>query len=250
MNTQEFNRVLITKFNDRASKYLCDNEKGYKQYIKENPDMCENIGEYGHQIKPVFDVDAFDAEPDIDEIIADIQKQIPGRSVNYAKREVREYKGKMKYSYRFYVDGVGITSKNLKASLIENEFNKSSIYDMRIYDKNKVLFLPLTTKKTDTAKVPLLIPKLMNVLILNAVLHISKMILKIGMLKCPLLKNQTETLRLYKKPTTIKMNLFGVGSVNLATSLTSFNCDWSQPCNSSRIFNDEKLFPKISNDEN
>ena len=111
MNTEAFNKVLITKFNDRASKYICDNEKGYKQYLKENPDMCENIGEYGQQIKPVFDVDAYDAEPDINEIIADIQKVFPEKSVNYAKREAREYKGKIKYSYRFYVDGVLIISK-------------------------------------------------------------------------------------------------------------------------------------------
>ena len=109
MNTQEFNKVLITKFNDRASKYICDNEKGYKQYLKENPDMVENIGEYGQQIKPILDVDAYDAEPNIDEIIADIQKIFPNKSVNYAKREPRDYKGKMKYSYRFYVDGVRIT---------------------------------------------------------------------------------------------------------------------------------------------
>ena len=158
MNTQECNKVLITKFNDRTSKYMCDNEKGYKQYLKENPDMCENIGEYGQQIKPVFDVDAYEAEPDVNEIIADINKIFPGKSVNYAKREPRDYKGKMKYSYRFYVDGVRITSKNLKALLIENEFNKNPIYDMSIYDKNKVLFLPLTTKKADSAKIPALIP--------------------------------------------------------------------------------------------
>ena len=111
MNTQEFNKVLITKFNDRTSKYMCDNEKGYKQYLKENQDMCENIGEYGQQIKPVFDVDAYEVEPDINEIIADINKIFPGKSVNYAKREPRDYKGKMKFSYRFYVDDVRITSK-------------------------------------------------------------------------------------------------------------------------------------------
>ena len=158
MNTQEFNRVLITKFNDRASKYICDNEKGYKQYLKENPDMVENIGEYGQQIKPILDIDAYDAEPDIKEIIADIHKIFPNKLINYAKRDSRDYKGKMKYSYRFYVDGVRITSKNLKALLIKNEFDKNPIYDMSIYDKNKVLFLPLTTKKADSSKIPALIP--------------------------------------------------------------------------------------------
>ena len=64
----------------------------------------------------------------------------------------------MKYSYRFYVDGVHIISKNLKKLLIKNGFDKNPIYDMSIYDSNKVLFLPLTTKKTDGSKIPPLTP--------------------------------------------------------------------------------------------
>ena len=109
-----FKKVFITKFNDRGYKYECDNIEGYKKHLKENPNMAENIGEYGQQIKPIFDIDAYDTDPNIDEIILDINTLFPEKTVNYAKREPREYKGKMKYSYRFYVDGVRIIAKNLK----------------------------------------------------------------------------------------------------------------------------------------
>ena len=55
----------------------------------------------------------------------------------------------MKYSYRFYLQGVRITSKNIKQLLINNGFDKNPIYNTSIYDKNKVLFLPFTKKKKD-----------------------------------------------------------------------------------------------------
>ena len=64
----------------------------------------------------------------------------------------------MKFSYRFYVLDVRITSRNLKQLIITNGLNKNIIYDMSIYDKNKVLFLPLTTKKADDNYVPPLNP--------------------------------------------------------------------------------------------
>ncbi len=50
---------------------------GYKQHLKQNPDMVENIGEYNQQIKPIFDIDAFDTDPIINEIAADIKKIFP-----------------------------------------------------------------------------------------------------------------------------------------------------------------------------
>ena len=50
-------------------------------------------GEYSQQIKPVFDIDAYDAKPDINSIIADINKIFPDKPVKYAEREPREFKG-------------------------------------------------------------------------------------------------------------------------------------------------------------
>ena len=153
-----FNYVIITYWNDRTSKYTCDNIEGYNKHLAKNADMCELIGGTYQQIKPVLDVDAYETDPKISEIIADINKVFPNKPVYYAKRDPREYKGKMKYSYRFYVDGVRIISKNLKKLLIKNGFDKNPIYDMSIYDSNKVLFLPLTTQKTDGSKIPPLTP--------------------------------------------------------------------------------------------
>ena len=53
-----YNSVIITLYNDRKTRYTCDDEKGYLSYLKSHPDMVEVIGEYGQQIKPVFDIDA------------------------------------------------------------------------------------------------------------------------------------------------------------------------------------------------
>ena len=109
-----FKFVVITDWKDRTSKFMCDNKESYMKHLIKNPDMCELIGGTYQQIKPVFDVDAYETDPNIDEILADINKVFPDKSVYYAKREPREYKGRMKFSYRFYVDGVRIVAKNLK----------------------------------------------------------------------------------------------------------------------------------------
>jgi len=155
---KHFNKVIITNIHDRTTRYECNDIDGYKEHLKSNPNMVEIIGEYNQQIKPIFDIDAYDAKPDINTIINDINKLFPNKPIKYAEREPREYKGKLKYSYRFYVLDVRITSKNLKQLIINNGLNKNAIYDMSIYDKNKVLFLPLTTKKADDNSVPPLIP--------------------------------------------------------------------------------------------
>ena len=105
--------------------------------------------------------------------------------MKYAEREPREFKGKFKYSYRLYVLNVRITSKNIKTLLIENGLNNNPIYDMSIYDKNKVLFLPLTTKKAYDIKVPALIP--INCDSFIVVHHTLKKIMKIGILNFKLI---------------------------------------------------------------
>ena len=146
--TYTFNNALITKINDRTCRFICNNEDDYRKELKSSPDMVEIIGEYGQQIKPIFDIDAYNNDIDVNSVIQDIQKIFPNKDVKYAKRESRDTKKGMKYSYRLYVAGVRIMSKNLKQLLIDNKLNENPIYDMSIYDKNKVLFLPLTTKKS------------------------------------------------------------------------------------------------------
>ena len=161
--TQTFDRVLITNYNDRIFHYLCGNEKGYKEHLKEYPHMVERIGEEGQQIKPVFDVDAYDNDININEVKADINKIFPNKDIYYANRKPRQYKNKgIKYSYRFYVNNVRISYPHLKDLVIKYELDKKSIYDMSIYKKNSVLLLPLTTEKFDNDgnifKVPSLKP--------------------------------------------------------------------------------------------
>lgn len=154
----KFNFVDITYAKNREARFRCCNEEDYINHLKSNQDAVENIGLYNQQIKPIFDVDAYDNDIDIVEVKQQINILFPDKIVNYAKREPREVKGKMKYSYRFYVKDVRIIAKNLKNLIIKFELNKNPIYDMSIYDKNKILLLPLTTKKFDDKLHPSLTP--------------------------------------------------------------------------------------------
>ena len=60
--------------------------------------MVEVIGEYGQQIKPILDVDVYDNDMNINDVIKDINKKIPNKSAINAKREARETKNGIKYS--------------------------------------------------------------------------------------------------------------------------------------------------------
>ena len=152
-----YNKVIITDFFDRDIKFECNNIKDYKEYLKTNEGMVELIGGYEQQIKPVFDIDAYNIDPNINEITSDINLLFPDKVVKFAKRPPREYKEKgIKYSYRAYVQGVRIMSKNLKKLFIEKGLNNNSIYDISIYSKNRVLYLPLTTKKLNLDAPPLI----------------------------------------------------------------------------------------------
>lgn len=143
-----FGNIIITDWKDRITTYPCYTIEQYHQYLAENPCLCELIGRSAQQIKPVFDVDAYGKDIDINQVIADIQKVFPNKTINYAKRQPREYKEKgIKFSYRFYVKDVRINHKNLKTLLLQHQFDKNEIYDMSIYSKNGVLLLPFTTKK-------------------------------------------------------------------------------------------------------
>lgn len=158
---ETYKHIHIGNFYDRNTHYMCNNEKGYYEKLKTWPDMGENIGEHKQQIKPIFDIDAYDEDIDVKQVKKDINSMFPNKPINYAKREPRmdTKKNKMKYSYRFYVDGVRIQSKNIKKLLIENDFNHNKIYDLSIYDKKKMMLLPYTQKKPDSdVLVPPLVP--------------------------------------------------------------------------------------------
>lgn len=156
MNTS-FNTINICDFYNRKNRYECDNIEGYMKHLKKTPNMAEMIGDYNQQIKPVFDVDAYIQDIDIDAVKKDINSIFPDKIINLANREVRITKKGNKYSYRFYVDGVRIKIDNLRKLCFENGLDKNPIYDLSIYTPNRVLFLPLTTEKKDE-KVPELKP--------------------------------------------------------------------------------------------
>jgi hypothetical protein len=140
---------IVAHPKNRNERYNCDNEQGYMDYLKTHQAMCEIIGDYNQFIKPIFDVDAFDKDIDIETVKQDINKIFPNKTIYYAKREPRMKNERMKFSYRFYVDKVKIYFKNLKILCEYYDLTNDKKYDLSIYSKNRLLFLPFTTKKVD-----------------------------------------------------------------------------------------------------
>ena len=145
-----YNKICIipSPFN-RTEIFECNDINGYFEYLKQNPAMCENVGAYKQDIKPLFDVDAYDEDIDIDAFIAKINSIYPCKPVYYALRNSRfdEDKNKYKYSYRFYVDKVKINILNQKKLYeIHNLFDDKR-WDKSIYTKSRIMLLPHTCKK-------------------------------------------------------------------------------------------------------
>jgi hypothetical protein len=158
-----FGEVIITETFNRCMSFKCKTEQEYRAYIKDHPDAVESIGKEGQLIKPVFDLDAYVNDIDIEAFKADVNILYPNKEVNVCNREAREddpEKG-IKYSYRVYVDGVKTTSKQINQALIDNDMYKKWVcLDKSIYDVNKVLYLPLTTiKKSNNKKTKEIITK-------------------------------------------------------------------------------------------
>ncbi len=58
--------------------------------------MCDLIGRTYQQIKPILDVDAYETDPNINEILPEINKVFHIKPVHYARRDPREHKRKIK----------------------------------------------------------------------------------------------------------------------------------------------------------
>ena len=142
-----YNKVIITNTFKRGFIYECNTEQDFKEYIEKNNDAVESIGKKGQFIKPVFDIDAYGTDINVDDFKADVNLLYPNKDVNVATRGPRnDGKKGMKYSYRVYVDGVKTTSSQIKQLLLRNGMDKKwTCLDTSIYDVNKVLYLPLTT---------------------------------------------------------------------------------------------------------
>ena len=55
-----YNSVIITKINDRKSRYTCECENGYLSYLKSHPDMVDTLGDvfkYNYDYKLLIEYD-------------------------------------------------------------------------------------------------------------------------------------------------------------------------------------------------
>ena len=149
------NKVVLTDVFNRCMSFNAKTEKEYITYIKDHPDAVESIGKDGQLIKPVFDIDAYGNDIDLNAFKADISLLYPNKDIYDSGREAREDdpdKG-IKYSYRVYVDCVKTTSKQIDQALNNSGlYQKWKCLDKSIYDVNKVLYVPLTTIKKSTDK--------------------------------------------------------------------------------------------------
>ena len=123
MNISKYERVLTSSIFKRNRRVECYEEDYdyYKQCTIMNRKgcggICEIVGLEEFQVKPYFDIDAkIDLDKSFDEtIIDDIEndiKEICNREIYKSKRDPREYDGKMKFSFRLYLEA-RITYSNI-----------------------------------------------------------------------------------------------------------------------------------------
>lgn len=145
-----YENIVICNFNTRNKIYYCNNLEEYHELIKRNPSLSELIGGTAN-IKPIFDIDAFENDIDINKEIKTISNIFPNKVICFAKREPRKEKHKkqdcIKYSYRAYVQDTQISYDNLKYLCEYHKLIDDKKYDMSIYSKSHILFLPHTTQK-------------------------------------------------------------------------------------------------------
>ncbi len=77
-NKQIYNSVIITN-KARTYNYTCGNVKDYLNEIKKTPNSPELIGSFRQQVKPCFDVDAYNQDVDVGEIVAKINILFPNK---------------------------------------------------------------------------------------------------------------------------------------------------------------------------
>ena len=150
-----FNKVLLYK-NTKTLKtpenlIICESEEQYNQLLANDTEgLVELIGGESQQIKPILDIDQYLVDIDINALIADINIIFPNKEIKYNRRPPRPYNGRMKYSYRLYIQDVRISYINLKQLLNDNDlFNKYSGIDKGLYISNRILYTPNTKYKYD-----------------------------------------------------------------------------------------------------
>ena len=151
-----FNKVLLYK-NTKTTKtpenlIICESPEEYNQLLENDKEgLCELIGGKNQQIKPIIDIDQYNTDIDIEAFETDLNVIFPNKEIKYCKRKPRQYNGKMKYSYRIYVQDVRISYTNLKHLLLE-EHKLNTKYDgidKNLYIPNRILYTPNTKYKYD-----------------------------------------------------------------------------------------------------
>ena len=157
MNISKYERVLISSIFKRNTRIEVFEECEYKLQVNKYDKkgcggICEIVGLEEFQVKPYFDIDPkIDLDTSFDEtIIDDIEndiKEICNVKIFKSKREPREYDGKMKYSFRLYLEA-RISYANIPI-LFKIVFDKYDIIDNSVYDRNRILFTPMNKIKKD-----------------------------------------------------------------------------------------------------
>ena len=108
MYREQYNHIHITIQNNRSCKLYINTLSKYNKLLRDYKDslICEDVGLENQQVKPYFDIDAYDNEIDIESVENDIREMFPEKPIYRSMREPREYNGKTKYSHRFYVGNV------------------------------------------------------------------------------------------------------------------------------------------------
>jgi len=151
-----FNKVLIYKSTKTVKTpenlIICESPEEYNQLLENDEEgLCELIGGENQQIKPIIDIDQYNTDIDIEEFKTDLNEIFPNKEIKSCKRKPRPYNGKMKYSYRVYVQGVRISYINLKLLILEiYKLNiKYPGIDKGLYSSNRILYTPNTKYKYD-----------------------------------------------------------------------------------------------------
>lgn len=149
-----FNKVFLYKSTTTVKTpenlIICESPENYNQLLENDTEgLCELIGGKNQQIKPIIDIDQFNTDIDIEAFKTDLNEIFPNKKIKSCKRKPRPYNGRMKYSYRVYVQGVRISYINLKQLILEKLKTKYDGIDDGLYSSNRILYTPNTKYKYD-----------------------------------------------------------------------------------------------------
>jgi hypothetical protein len=173
----KYQRVLISSMWKRDTRIPITTEDEYmNKFLKMNINQggfCEMVGLNEYQVKPYFDLDFKDINNEgfddniIEDIIKDIQK-IFKSDIYIAKRDPREVEFKnqgtiidvMKYSYRLYQQArISYNNIEIVYKDVFDKYDKNNLFDKSVYQRNRVMLVPLSNRKKNDVVPPLKVIK-------------------------------------------------------------------------------------------